>query len=419
MTASPVTLHRARYLLPITAPLLEDGALLVAGARLLAVGTSAELAGMVRTAKVVDHGESVILPPLVNAHTHLELTHFPRWAAAAGEGAPPPDFVGWIERMIRVRRALSTEEVGASLADGLQASLRAGTGAVGDILTTLAAAGGYQESPLFGTVFCEVLGVDSGRVSARLAEILSLLGQSPAARLRWGLSPHAPYTMNGATLDRAAEFAAGHRLPLAGHWRETAEEEAFLAEAAGPLAERLYPLAGWPLPSAPVPWGTPAAYPPGSLLIHGVHAGGEDVAGLASRGHRVVLCPRSNSLFGAARAPLAAYLRQGVPLALGTDSLASAPSLSVWEELAFARQWYAGILAPDQWLAIATHGGASALGAGALLGALEAGRGASFQVVGLPAGATAASLGEALVTAGETLEVRELCLGGVNALPAA
>lgn len=418
MTAAPVTLHRSRYLLPITAPPCEDGALLVAGSRLLAVGSYRDLAPLAGDADLVDYGESVILPPLVNAHTHLELTHFPLWAAAAGEVAPPADFVGWIERMIRIRRALPADAPGASLAEGLRASLRAGTGAVGDILTTLAAAGCYQGSPLSGTVFCEVLGVDSGRVAARLAEILPLLGQPPAARLRWGLSPHAPYTLSGTTLAEATAFAAAHGLPLAGHWRETAEEAAFLAEAAGPLAGRLYPLAGWPLPAAPVPWGNPAAYPPGSLLIHGVHAGEQDVAGLAARGQRVVLCPRSNSLFGTARAPLAAYLRQGVPLALGTDSLASAPSLSVWEELAFARQWYAGILAPDQWLAIATHGGAAALGVGALLGGLEAGRGASFQVVGIPAGAVAGTLGEALAEAGAAIEVRGLLLAGVNALPA-
>jgi cytosine/adenosine deaminase-related metal-dependent hydrolase len=413
-------LFAARYLLPMAAPPLEDGALLVEGGRILAVGPRAALAAAHPRAAVIACGDAVILPPLVNAHTHLELTHFPGWSAASAAAAPAPrDFVDWIQQLVRVRRQVDAAALGAAVAEGVRQSLLAGTGAVGDILSTLAAVTGYAGTPLRGRVFAEVLGLDRARVAARLAEIAAALAAPPAAALQWGLSPHAPYTLNPATLGQVLAVAREHRLPLASHWAETVEERDFLAHGGGPMAARLYPAAGWPLtPRKRAGAGNlPARLPAGSLLVHGVHASAAEIEAVAGAGLRVVLCPRSNARFGTQRAPVAAYRRAGVPLALGTDSLASSPSLSVWEELAFAREWFAGALDPLGWLAIATAGGAAALGLGDRLGGLQPGREASFQVVAVPPGAAPATLAEALCAAGAEIAVHALYLGGENVLP--
>ena len=404
-------LFRSRYLLSIAAPPLEDGALLVAGDRILAVGPYRELAAAHPRAAAVVFEDAVVMPPLVNAHTHLELTDFPEWAAAAGTAGEGGDFADWILHLVRVRRTTSEEAVAASLRHGLQQSLQAGTGAVGDILTTLPAASAYAATPLRGRVFAEVLGVDPRRVESRLEQVAMHLAASPAAALRWGLSPHAPYTLTASTLAAASDFASVHELSIAMHWAETVEEREFSSLVRGPLAEKLYPMAGWPLP-ATTSLCDLAGLPAGSLLIHGVHPGQDDIDAVAAAGHGVVLCPRSNCRFGAARAPLAAYRRAGVPLALGTDSRASCPSLSIWDELAFARNWFTGELAPADWLAIATYGGAAALGLSQRMGQLTAGCEASFQVVALPAGATAVTVEEALVSAGEETAVQALYLAG-------
>jgi len=412
-------LYRARHLLPIGTPPLEDGALLVEAGCIRAVGSHRELAAAHPRAAAFDFGDAVLLPPLVNAHTHLELTGAAQWAAAAGDDAVPGDFVDWILQLVRLRRTVTTAELRAALTRGLEQSLRAGTGAIGDIFTTLAAADAYAGTPLRGRVFAEVLGVDPERVTARLAEISARLGTPPAPGLAWGLSPHAPYTLNAATLAATLDFARRHDLPLAMHWAESAAERELLEQGEGPFAARLYPAVGWPCsPRSPGGGGTgPANFPPGSLMIHGTHARAADIETLVGAGLAVVLCPRSNSRFGATRAPLAAFRQAGVPLALGTDSLASSPSLSVWDELAFARQWFAGVLDPADWLAIATAGGAMALGLADRLGRLTAGREASFQVVAVPAGATAATLAEALCAAGEQITVLALVLNGENVLP--
>jgi cytosine/adenosine deaminase-related metal-dependent hydrolase len=405
-------IFRARYLLPIASPAVEDGALLVVDGRIVAVGAHAGLLAAHPGAALVDFGETVILPPLVNAHTHLELTDFPQWAEAAGEALEPGDFVDWILRLVRVRRTVAAAAVEASLAHGLRQSLAAGTGAVGDILTTLAALPAYAGTPLSGRVFAEVLGVDAQRVAARLTEIAGCLDRSPGPDLAWGLSPHAPYTLTEATLGQAGAFAQQHRLPLVMHWAETTAELAFMTAGEGPIAERLYPTAGWTLPADP-----PALESFGGLLVHGAHIDNAQIDGIARTGQGVVLCPRSNSLFGGTRAPVAALRRAGVPLALGTDSRASSPSLSVWDELAFARSWLAGALDPQGWLELATIGGARALGLAGEMGRLAPGLPASFQVLAVPPGATAATLAEALCAEGHRTPPRSLLLRGENVLP--
>ena len=411
-------IFKARHLLPIGASPVADGALLVDGSRIVSVGGQRELTAAHPGVAVVDFGEAVILPPLVNAHTHLELTDFPQWAEAAGEIAEPGDFVDWIQRLVRVRRTVGDLEVAASLHKGLWDSLAAGTGVIGDILTTLAARPAYAGTSLSGRIFAEVLGVDAERVATRLTEIAGRLATPPSPALQWGLSPHAPYTLSAATLAQASAFAVQRGLPLATHWAETAAEIDFLNSARGPI-ERLYAAAGWPCPPKPSGEGRPtlADLPPGSLLVHGAHLRDDEVDDVARARQSVVLCPRSNSRFGAKRAPLETLRRAGVLLALGTDSRASSPSLSVWDELAFAQSWFAGILDPKEWLEIATLGGARALGLDGRMGCLAPGREASFQVLAVPDGAVAATLAEALCAEGYRTPPRFLYLHGENVLP--
>jgi len=124
-------LYRARFLLPICAPPIEDGALLVAGNCIRAIGPHRELAAAYPGTDVVDFNDAVLLPPLTNAHTHLELTDFPAWAEMAGETASPATFVDWILRLVRIRRQISAAQLAESLVNGLQSVLLAGTGAIG------------------------------------------------------------------------------------------------------------------------------------------------------------------------------------------------------------------------------------------------------------------------------------------------
>lgn len=417
-------LYRARTLLPIVAPPVEDGALLVEDGRIRACGAYRQLAAAHPRAPLVDFGDAVLLPPLVNAHTHLELTDFPDWAVAAGVAAPPGDFVDWILQLVKVKRSVSAEQLRTSLAAGLRAALLAGTGAIGDILTSLDAVSVYRSSPLRGCLFAEVLGYDPAVIAARLDTIAGLVQTPPAPDLAWGLSPHAPYTLSAATIDQVFTFARRHALRCAMHLAESADESHFLHNASGAIAERLYVAAQWDPKSAHAPGCSPVRalcrqdrLQSGDLAVHGVQVAAADLDLLRQTGCSVVLCPRSNAALKVGKAPLAAYLAAGVPLALGTDSLASAPSLSLWDELAFAQTWFAGQASPCDWLRMATLGGARALGLDARMGRLAPGCDASFQVVTLPDWPGLNALEDALCHAGQDAVVTHLFLGARNVLP--
>jgi cytosine/adenosine deaminase-related metal-dependent hydrolase len=418
------TLYTARYLLPIAAPPIEDGALLVDGGRILDVGSRSELRKTSQGAKEIDFGDAVLMPPMVNAHTHLELSSFPDWLNTTGEVEAPRDFVDWILRLIRVRRNIDLSQVRDSLVWGLEESLRSGTGAIGDILTTLPGVDVYQESPLYGKVYAEVLGHDAGVVSDRLEAIETMLDRPPGKALNWGLSPHAPYTLSSSIMDQVFAFSAKQSLQSSIHLAESAEECAFVRSGKGAIVDKLYTAAQWDPATDPVPGCSPVEslcrtgrLRCNDLLVHGVQVDDADIALIKRTGCHVALCPRSNAALDVGRAPVVDYLKADVQISLGTDSLASAPSLSIWHELAFARSWFAGDVSPRKWLEIATLGGARALGLQGRIGQLAAGGDASFQVVSLPDLPSIDEIEEALCASGESVVVSHLYLAAQNVLP--
>jgi aminodeoxyfutalosine deaminase len=416
-----VKLFRARYLLPIATAPLENGALLVERGRIIAVGAYTELRHA--AAELIDFGDALILPPLVNAHTHLELTHFPVWAAAQGVDTGPAPFIDWLQRLIRVKRRVDPESLLPSLRDGIELSLSAGTGAVGDILSNYTARQGYQGSALRGRLFLETIGLDPLRIRQLLLEIGTITAEGRCGHLDLGISPHSPYTLTGQLLEEIFTFADRHHLPAAIHLAESPAEVSFLRESRGELAEVFYPFLGWQgqLPS-PARL-SPTAYlarchglDASNLLVHGVQVAAADAALIAESGATVVLCPRSNAHLQVGRAPVELYRTAGVPLALGTDSLSSSDSLSIWDEMAFARQCFEGQISCRQLLEAATINGAAALGLDREMGVLAAGWGAHFQVLRpetLPSGG---QLEEFLCTPGRTAEVAALFLDGRDVL---
>jgi aminodeoxyfutalosine deaminase len=418
-----VRIYTARYLLPVSSAPVEDGALLVQDGRIAAVGRRASVCRLALHAPRTDFGDAILLPPLVNAHTHLELTSFPDWAMAAGETLRPSSFVEWILEVVRIKRSLPLDAFTGSLAEGIRRSLRAGTGAVGDILSYFPARKAYAHCPLHGRAFLEVLGRSAERWDPLLASVERVLAQAPSGSIGFGLSPHSPYTLAEDYLRQAFDLARRRQLPATIHLAESADETAFLASSAGPLAERFYPLVGWGELLPATAGLSPVRYlqacgglHPGVMLVHGVHVDAGDIALMAGHGTPVVLCPRSNARLGVGRAPLAGYLAAGVLLALGTDSMASNDSLSIWDELAFARQWFGDAVTPQQLLTMATLGGARALGLAGEIGSLQAGWGGHFQVLAPSRLPPAAELWDYLC-GGCGDDVHQLYLNGREVLP--
>jgi cytosine/adenosine deaminase-related metal-dependent hydrolase len=359
---SPLLL-RAPSLLVDSRTWVEDGALLVEGGRVARIVRGpAAVRRAARSARSVDCGDVLLAPGWVNAHAHLEL------GAIAGRTPRGGDFGAWVRAVLQARAGCTTADFERAVAQGARASLAAGVTAVADICSTAGFARGLARTPLRHWALREVLDAhDPTRTEGALALVRRALRTS--ARRGEGLSPHAPFTVSPALFAAAAALARRRALPVAVHWSETEAEVAWLERGAGPLAALLGPsprLRGLELIERAGLLRAPLA------LIHGNHPARGEPQRIARSGAVVVHCPGSHAWFERAPFPWRVYLDAGVRLALGTDSLASAESLDLGRELRLARA-AAPWLEPRALFAMATEGGALALGQRGWLGTLAPG----------------------------------------------
>ena len=365
----------AKWVIPVASPVLRDGWIDVDSARGEIAGVGAAGAEPAATPdRAIQLPDAAVLPGLVNAHTHLELSHL------AGAVAPADGFVSWVRAMLGVRFG-----VAASVAAVTAAAVRAigrmeatGTAGIGDIGNTDIAVLPLAASSLSGVHFREALGfkgVDAARIAAetRLGAVLAQarIIEQGSTRLLASVAPHAPYSTS-APLIRS--LSAGYEATGAVssiHLAESPEELEFLASGGGPFRHLLGDLGAWddtwePPRMAPVSYLQHiGALHARLLIVHGTQLDTAQLRRLAASGATLVLCARSNQRVGAGRPPVRQAFAAGVRIAVGTDSLASVEDLNVFAEMAFLHA-----IAPDvpssRLLEAATRGGAQALGCAAL-----------------------------------------------------
>ncbi len=397
----------ARWVLPVAAPAIEHGAVLIsAEGRIVAVGPDA-MVPRPPDALREEHADGILIPGLVNTHTHLELT---------GLDGPPPesDFAAWIRR-VRTRKAersparfLEAARAGLASCHAAGVTTIADTGDSGSVIQALAEAGGS------GIAYQEVFGPHPAQCAESLAGLqarVADLGRFAAGRVRIGVSPHAPYTVSGPLYRAVGRWARAEHLPMAVHVAESAAESELLAGGAGPFAD-LWRGRQIPLPPergrSPVRWlGDHQVLGPATLCIHVVRAADADIALLAAEGCPVAHCPRSNGAHGHGDAPLAALLAAELRVGLGTDSVMSVGELDLLAEARAACALAA--LTAERALALCTLEGARALGLEAEAGSLEPGKwGDCVAIVPRAGGATPAER----VLASGPRDVRTTILGG-------
>jgi cytosine/adenosine deaminase-related metal-dependent hydrolase len=364
------------WVLPIERPPLRDGRVAVRDGRVAWVGLAGDPGAP--EAPVRDLGPGVLLPGLVNAHCHLELSHL------AGQLDGGGGFVPWVEEVVASRGRFTEEAVRAAAAQAIRGLEEQGTVAVGDVSNGLGHLDLLAASRLSAVVFLELLAWDPAKAEATLAwadERASAVVGSLRPGLEVRLAAHAPHSVSPALLRALVERGG----PGAIHLAESPDETAFLRDGSGGwpafLEKRgLGHVAFSPPEASPVRYldGLGALHPR-LVAAHGVQVDTVDRETLARRGVHVVLCPRSNRALGVGTADVPALLEAGVRLALGTDSLASAPSLDVLDDAVLLRRQFPA-LAPAAILRMATHGGAEALGLDDL-GAIAPGKRAALAFV--------------------------------------
>lgn len=377
-------LYRAAWVLPIAAPRIRRGAVLIDGGRIVDVFNdvvSSQIDDRSVDADTIDLGHVAILPGLVNAHTHLELS----WMR--GRIPPSDSMPAWAAQLIAMRREQGVDPP-EPIATAAAEARAAGTALVGDVTNTLAADRLLGESQLAGAEFFEILGFSAATPAEQVALAQSTL-DALARRSTWRRSvvPHAPYSVS-PDLFRAIAATAGDR-PVSVHVGESREEMAFLQTGTGAWRDLLGRVGAWN-----DRWQAPACGPVEYLdrlglvndrliAVHGTQLPDSELARLAAARATLVTCPRSNRWTGAGVPPIDRFFASGVRVAIGTDSLASVEDLNLFGELAYVRQ-LAPHIPPRQLLTSATIAGAAALGFGSEYGTIEPGKRAELIAVRVP-----------------------------------
>ncbi|MEI8317731.1 MAG: amidohydrolase family protein, partial [Planctomycetia bacterium] len=236
--AQPLYL-RARWIVPVGRRPIEDGWLRIERGRIAAIGRR-RLTGNPPSGQSIDLGDAIILPGLVNAHTHLEFSDLERPLDAEG-GLP-----GWIARVVVLRRARPTGDAAearlvAALRAGLAESLSHGVTTIGEIATA-APRGGYPPVGPRLRVYREALGLSflGGSLPGGIARDLDRLGDSA------GISPHAPMTVSKALGRALLREAARRDLPVTMHLAESLAELAYVTGGGGPFCDLFATLGAWP-----------------------------------------------------------------------------------------------------------------------------------------------------------------------------
>lgn len=319
----PNLILRARIVLPVSRPPIEDGAIAVSGDRISAVGPWKEIAQSAYRAEVVDLGETILLPGLINAHCHLDYT------GMAGQFPPSGTFVDWLKLITTSKSGLIYSDFAESWLAGAKMLERTGTTTVADIeMVPELLPDIWSATALRVISFLEMTGVKSRRAPAQiLGEALDKIASVPNGRQRMGLSPHAPYSTMPELLRLSAEAARQENLRVTVHVAESHQEFEMFMHGRGEMFdwlrrnERDMSDCGV---GSPVQHLERAGLLGKNLLaVHVNHLAPGDADLLAKHKASVVHCPRSHAYFKHHTFPLTELADTGVNICLGTDSLAS------------------------------------------------------------------------------------------------
>jgi aminodeoxyfutalosine deaminase len=354
---------------------INDGAVVISRGIIRDVGHTDFILNRFPKQDVLRLQNAAIMPGLINTHVHLELPSFM-------DSIRAQEFPEWVLNLIRAKKNLSQQDYASVVSHNIHTLIRTGTTSCAEICTHEVSPALLKSSRIRAMVYDEI-------ISMRTKPVLS--NRKDSTLVKFGLSPHSPYTVSESVLRSISKrtHRKKHR-SLSMHIAESKDEIKLLQRKKSGL-DNLYRFVNWDLAWAPV-GSSSFAYldrigflSADLLAVHAVQVTDDDIELIRKSGTSVAHCPRSNKELGVGRMPLKKFLESGVAVGLGTDSLASVPTLNMWDEMRYAYQIHRrdGISAKDIFK-LATNGGAKALGLDREIGTLEPGKKADMIAVPLP-----------------------------------
>jgi len=390
-------LYRARWVLPVHQPPIADGAIIVRGLSIDAVGPFADIKDTLPENAHVDLGEVVIFPGLINAHTHLDNS------VLANIEMPAEGMVTWVEAHQQAMAEFSEKEIRSAYLQQLDGLADLGTLAIADITYLSREKLPQADQPLWSLSFFEVRGFDRQRAEVNLERASKEFEHAwttvSGVWNRFGISAHGPHSLNREVLQTIAERCLRRGDVFTLHCAESQEELEFMKSGSGPFAEGIKRWGFWddewkaPGMSSVKYLDSLGVLDANTMAVHCVHLDDDDLDIFTRSGATACLCPRSNENMNTGTARAAEMKERNIPMVLGTDGLGSAQTLSMFDEMAACARIHPG-LSPDDILAMATLNPARTLRIDSIMGSFEMNKLGRFLVYN---GETGSNPAEAIV----------------------
>jgi len=374
------TVLKADYILEGEGNLLEDHAVLIEDGKIASIAPS----GKIKAAEVVDLGRAVILPGLVNCHTHIELTDLGRAVTRR------QDLTLWLDEVRELRDGTNNADLIKSSQKGIEAAIEYGTTTIVDHANSGNSYIPLKESGMRAFIAFEMVAFPD-HLYEKKAKLLDdrIAMVEEGEFLKWGVAPHSAYGVSERLLKKCREVVEGTDRVISIHTSEHEGEVELFETGGGPFVEFLTRL-GSDLSKWKAPKMTPIAYlaklgliTKHTLTIHNNYLRDGDFAIIRDAGASAVYCPRSHFYFYHRYHPFKKLLAEGIRVCFGTDSMVSNWSLDMLEEIKFVYQTYDDVT-PLQLFRMATINGAAALGIQDRVGELRPGMEADICAIRVP-----------------------------------